>query len=91
MTVFDCAGFSLLLTHQMFKHCQQSVSFQLRSVVDFSRSRLPERYEYACKVFHKLSKFRSLSSAQNCLLSLAQIYLILTMPRDRSLVFDWFV
>ena len=59
--------------------------------VNFSRSRLPERYEYACKVFHKLSKFRSLSSAQNCLLSLAQIYLILTMPRDRSLVFDWFV
>ena len=54
--------------------------------VKFSRSGSPEHYEYACEVFHKLSKFRSLSSAQNCLLSPAQIYLILTMPRDRSLV-----
>ena len=38
----------------------------------------PKRYEYACVVPHKLIKFESLS--------LAQSYLILSMPLDRSFV-----
>ena len=39
--------------------------------VEFSRLGSPKRYEYACEVLHKLSKSKSLSSAQS--------YLILTM------------
>ena len=38
-----------------------------------------EPYEYACEVPHKLFKFKSLSLAQN--------YLFLAMPDDRSLMF----
>ena len=33
--------------------------------VEFSRLGSSKCYEYACKVFHKLSKSKSLSSAQN--------------------------
>ena len=78
------------LLHGVGKHVIVNGYFQAVDV-KFSRSGSPEHYEYACKVFHKLGKFKSLSSTQNCLLSPAQIYLVLTMPRDRSLVFDWFV
>ena len=50
--------------------------------VEFSRPGSPRCYEYACETFHKLSKSKSLSSAQS--------YLILTMPHDRSFVFPSF-
>ena len=49
--------------------------------VEFSRPGSPRCYEYACETFHKLSKSKSLSSAQS--------HLILTMPHDRSFVFSF--
>ena len=51
--------------------------------VKFSRLGSPKHYEYACEMLHKMSKFKSLSSAQS--------YLILIMPHDRSFVFHSFL
>ena len=47
---------------QILNACRQHLQV---TFVEFSRLGLPKRYEYTCEVFHKLSKSKTLSSAQS--------------------------